>query len=190
MIAFDVADVAGSTDATAAEVCFSASLLLSLHKKQSCAIGWSSRLRSREWWQGQSAKELCILRRGGSGQSAERTQQRGDYDMFELEHRQSEPIKLTMLDIGGAVRGSICRVAPRRHCVLCGFKRAFRSIVYAKQNLHNMSYKTLTTIMLPGVVVCVRLYLCVVLCANAQPCNNCCRDGRKLFDTLSGHLEV
>ena len=104
MIAFDVADVAGSTDATAAEVRFSASLLLSLHKKQSCAIGWSSRLRSREWWQGQSAKELCILRRGGSGQSAERTQQRGDYDMFELEHRQSEPIKLTMLDIGGAVR--------------------------------------------------------------------------------------
>jgi len=47
MIAFDVADVAGSADATAAELCFSAAFLL--HKKQSCATGWSSRLRSREW---------------------------------------------------------------------------------------------------------------------------------------------
>jgi len=35
MIAFDVADVAGSTDATAAEVCFSASLLLSCCTKNS-----------------------------------------------------------------------------------------------------------------------------------------------------------
>jgi len=113
-----------------------------------------------------------------------------DYDMFELERRQSEPIKLTMLDIGGAVSEKILCAVPRRHCVLCGFKKAFRSMIFAKQNLHNMSYKTLTTIMLPGVVVCLCLCLCVVLCVNAQPCNNCCRDGRKLFDTLSGRLVV